>query len=132
MVLGEPFLLIDGVLQNQDGVISVKADRVSRAAGRRGAGVARFSLRSHQVQLTLPHGRGIRATRDQRSARIPRPSTCNEEAVDTTVRIDGDVDDDGVSLMIGNSVYPRSSKPIAIGAHSLENRPPSPVWIDLP
>ena len=27
-VLGEPFLLIDGVLQNQDGVISVKAGRI--------------------------------------------------------------------------------------------------------
>jgi error-prone DNA polymerase len=27
-VVGEPFLLIDGVLQNQDGVISVKVGRV--------------------------------------------------------------------------------------------------------
>jgi error-prone DNA polymerase len=29
VVVGEPFLLIDGVLQNQDGVISVKAGRVA-------------------------------------------------------------------------------------------------------
>ncbi len=28
-VLGEPFLIIDGVLQNQDGVISVKAGRIA-------------------------------------------------------------------------------------------------------
>ena len=28
VVVGEPFLLIDGVLQNQDGVISVKVGRV--------------------------------------------------------------------------------------------------------
>ena len=28
VVVGEPFLLIDGVLQNQDGVVSVKAGRV--------------------------------------------------------------------------------------------------------
>jgi error-prone DNA polymerase len=34
-VLGEPYLIIDGVLQNQDGVISVKAGRV--AALRAGA-----------------------------------------------------------------------------------------------
>jgi error-prone DNA polymerase len=27
-VLGEPFLLIDGVLQNLDGVISIKAARI--------------------------------------------------------------------------------------------------------
>jgi error-prone DNA polymerase len=27
-VLGEPFLIIDGVLQNQDGVVSVKAGRI--------------------------------------------------------------------------------------------------------
>jgi error-prone DNA polymerase len=29
VVVSEPFLLIDGVLQNQDGVISVKAGRVA-------------------------------------------------------------------------------------------------------
>jgi error-prone DNA polymerase len=34
-VLGEPFLIIDGVLQNQDGVVSVKAARI--AALRAGA-----------------------------------------------------------------------------------------------
>src|ERR1019366_4034051 len=34
-VLGEPYLIIDGVLQNQDGVISVKSGRV--AALRAGA-----------------------------------------------------------------------------------------------
>jgi len=28
-VLGEPFLVIDGVLQNLDGVVSVKAGRVA-------------------------------------------------------------------------------------------------------
>ena len=28
-VLGEPYLIIDGILQNQDGVISVKAGRVA-------------------------------------------------------------------------------------------------------
>ena len=38
------FLLIDGVLQNQDGVISVKAARIAGAAGGGGGGVARFSL----------------------------------------------------------------------------------------
>jgi error-prone DNA polymerase len=27
-VIGEPFLLIDGILQSQDGVISVKAGRI--------------------------------------------------------------------------------------------------------
>ena len=31
-VLGERFLLIDGVLQNQDGVISVKAARIQALA----------------------------------------------------------------------------------------------------
>jgi error-prone DNA polymerase len=33
VVVGEPFLLIDGVLQNQDGVISVKAGRVEALPG---------------------------------------------------------------------------------------------------
>jgi error-prone DNA polymerase len=28
-VLSEPYLLIDGVLQNQDGVVSVKAGRIA-------------------------------------------------------------------------------------------------------
>ena len=36
-VLGEPFLLIDGILQNQDGVVSVKAARIE---GLRGGAVA--------------------------------------------------------------------------------------------
>ena len=52
-VLGEPFLLIDGVLQNLDGVISVKAARIGRATRRRGGGVARFSLRSGVAKSKL-------------------------------------------------------------------------------
>ena len=44
-VLGEPFLIIDGVLQNLDGVISVKAGRIAGLRERRDGGVARFSLR---------------------------------------------------------------------------------------
>ncbi|MCU1233299.1 MAG: polymerase alpha subunit, partial [Candidatus Solibacter sp.] len=40
-VLREQFLLIDGVLQNQDGVVSVKAGRI---AGLPDGGVTRFSL----------------------------------------------------------------------------------------
>jgi len=32
VVVGEAYLLIDGVLQNQDGVISVKAGRVEALA----------------------------------------------------------------------------------------------------
>ena len=44
-VLGEPFLIIDGVLQNLDGVISVKAARIAAATRRRRRGIARFPLR---------------------------------------------------------------------------------------
>ena len=43
-VLGEPFLFIDGVLQNQDGVVSVKAASVEALRRGRRAGIARFSL----------------------------------------------------------------------------------------
>ena len=43
VVVGEPFLLIDGVLQNQDGVISVKVGRVAALA----AGAAAESHNFH-------------------------------------------------------------------------------------
>jgi error-prone DNA polymerase len=32
-VLGQPFLLVDGILQNQDGVTSVKAERLHGLGG---------------------------------------------------------------------------------------------------
>jgi hypothetical protein len=32
-IVSEPFLLIEGTVQNQEGVTSVKADRVQRLAG---------------------------------------------------------------------------------------------------
>ena len=37
VLLGEPFLLIDGVLQNVDNVVSVKADRVQALPARAAA-----------------------------------------------------------------------------------------------
>jgi error-prone DNA polymerase len=33
VIVGEPFLLIDGILQHQDGVVSVRAEQVQRMPG---------------------------------------------------------------------------------------------------
>ena len=45
-VIRQPFLLVDGVLQHQDGVLSVRAERVQGIDGRRVGGRARFLLES--------------------------------------------------------------------------------------
>ncbi|HMD36557.1 MAG TPA: OB-fold nucleic acid binding domain-containing protein, partial [Vicinamibacterales bacterium] len=43
-IVEEPFLIIDGVLQIQDGVISVRAEQVH---GLRGAGADHIDFRAH-------------------------------------------------------------------------------------
>ena len=41
-IVDEPYLLVEGVLQNQDGAVSVKADRVDALSTRARDRVARF------------------------------------------------------------------------------------------
>ena len=43
-VVDEPYLLVEGMLQNQDGAVSVKAERIESLKAQARAAVARFSL----------------------------------------------------------------------------------------
>ena len=51
-VLGERFLLIDGVLQNLDGVISVKAGRIAGLGRARRRNIAQFPLMVSWTELS--------------------------------------------------------------------------------
>jgi error-prone DNA polymerase len=81
-VLGEPYLIIDGVLQNQDGVISVKAGARGRPTRGRRAGVARFPLRCNSCgtgwrrTLILPRPCGRRQGRRQAAFAATFPPCC--------------------------------------------------------